>query len=79
MVFNIAVSDGINLYALDPLTEAIYQINGSALEPIVTLDISGLGQEFEDGTQNVFLQYPVIQNGFLYALCMDFSDYSNDL
>ncbi len=73
------VSDGINLYALDPLTEAIYQINGSALEPIVTLDISGLGQEFEDGTQNVFLQYPVIQNGFLYALCMDFSDYSNDL
>lgn len=73
------VTDGTNLYVLDSVTEAVYKINNSALEQIVALDVSDLGQKFEDGTRSVLLQYPIIQDGFLYALCMDFSDYSNDL
>ena len=72
-------SDGTDLYILDPRTEAVYRIEDTTLEQIVILDVAALKQDFEDASKALLFQYPVIQNGFLYVLCLDDSDYSNDL
>ena len=72
-------SDGTDLYAYDPLTEAIYQIAGVTLKKIINLDVAQKGQELGDESQKLVFEHSFIQDGFFYALGMDFADYSRTI
>ncbi len=72
-------SDNASLYLLDSLTQAVYRLDGTKLEPLVTLDISKLAKTPDNGSQNVAFECPIIQDGFLYALCTEFTHDSKGL
>lgn len=72
-------SDGVSLFALDTMAGIVYQVEGSTLNQTARIDLSDIAQAAEDGSPNGILQYPVIRNGYLYALYISFADYSSKL
>ncbi|MEG0638638.1 MAG: hypothetical protein RR824_01280 [Clostridia bacterium] len=72
-------SQGTNLYAIDMITNTVYQVNGSALEQMVQLDVSDFPEKLYGQSGHLLVRYPVIQNEFLFMLCFDASDSTNKL
>jgi len=72
-------SDNASLYLLDSLTQTVYRFDGTELKPLVKLDIPKLEKAPDDGAQNVTFEYPIIQDGFLYALCTELTHDSKGL